>query len=183
MKKAAIFLMALLVFAGVLLLGRLHGASRGAVLTASEGFWEYRLGQHPLEVRLPITTRVVSEIPGDGEMLFSASLKDDELGFSGYLQLWRVEDLDEFIAASKERSPFDFKEFTRKQVKLGDCEGFQVDWKALMRNNKPASGRDYLLRKGDSDEVLRLSFFSETASFSPRLAEAVGFIAASVEWK
>lgn len=183
MKKAVLFFVALFVFVGILFFSRLQGGNRDTVLTASEGFWEYRLGQYPLRFRLPLTTQVVSEVPGGGEMLFSASLKDEELGFSGYLQLWKVADLGRFIAASKEKSPCDFREFAQRPVKIGNYEGFQIEWKAMMRNNKPASGKDYLLKKENSDQVLRLSFFSETPSFSPKLSEVVDSVVASVEWK
>ncbi|MGB9791288.1 MAG: hypothetical protein ACPLTR_01770 [Thermacetogeniaceae bacterium] len=183
MKKAALFLVAILIFVGVLFLGRLQGSNRDAVLTASEGSWEYRLGQYPVRVKLPLTTHVVSEVPGGGEMIFSAFLKDDELGFKGYLQLWKVEDLGRFIAASRERSPFCFKDFDQEPVRIKNYEGFQIEWKAVMKDSKPASGKDYLLKKGSGDEALRLSFFSEASSFSPKLSEVVDAVVSSVEWK
>lgn len=183
MKKIAVFFVAGVLLVGVLFLARLPGGARDSVLTTAAGLREYRLGTHPVTLKLPRTTRVVAETPGTDDMLYSAFFQDEALRFRGYVQLWRIEDLGKFLADSKEHSRFDFKEFKQKRIKLKGCEGFQIDWEAVMQDNRPASGRDYFLKKEGSREVLRLSLFSETTGFPKELAEVADTVVSSIEWK
>lgn len=183
MKKSTIFFIVIALLITVQLWAWSSKHSRNAAITTAAGFKDYHLGTHPVTVKLPQTTRVVAETPGNNEMIFSAFLRDETLDFQGYVQLWNITDLEKFLASSREHSRFDFKEFKQRKIKLKTCQGFQIDWRAVMQDKKPATGREYFVKKDDSYEVLRISIFTGTASLPKELAEVADSIISSIEWK
>lgn len=183
MKKSTILFIVIVLLVVVQLWAWSSKHARNAALTTATGFKDYHLGTHPVTVKLPQTTQVVAETPGNDEMIFSSFLRDEKLDFQGYIQLWNITDLEQFLANSREHSRFDFKEFKQRKIKLKTCQGFQIDWKAVMQDKNPAAGREYFLKKDDSYEVLRISLFTGTASFPEELAKVADIVISSIEWK
>lgn len=55
---------------------------------------------------------------------------DKKLLFRGYIQLWKIDNIESFLVTSKNLSTFDFRSFTFKKVVVGPLEGILNEWTA-----------------------------------------------------
>lgn len=136
-----------------------------------------------LSVQLPHSTKVIqNQLSDKGQLLYSVYLNNEELLFRGYIQLWRIDDLENFLITSSKNSTFDFKSYSLKPIAAANHNGFIDEWTASFGDLYSISGKEHWLRKKDSSEVLRISFFTDATSFSNEQRQQIGKILDSVRW-
>lgn len=102
--------------------------------------------------------------PDKGEnMQFSLYFFNSKLAFRGYVQVWKVKDIERFLSDSKSLSPFDFKSYSITKVQGNNYQGLKTEWTANIGQNL-ISGKEYWLTIS-SEEVARISFFTDSAEF------------------
>lgn len=189
LKRPALFI---LIFAGLIAVAlftvipfKADSSKAGGNSSVSEErvkFKAYQLPSFDLTVKLPETTRVTRDDYHDDEVIFNANLQDESLKFKGYIQLWKITDLEKFLEINKSTSPFQFATYSERKVQVKSLSGYQVDWTAIFQDQSPVSGKEYFLKGKNSEEVLRLSLFAEENPFPPHLEQAAGTMISSVEW-
>jgi len=145
-------------------------------------FKAYQLKSFDLTIKLPETTRVIRDDYHDDEVIFNAYLQDESLKFKGYIQLWKIPDLEKFLEINKSTSPFKFATYSERKIQVKSLSGYQVDWTAIFQDQSPVSGKEYFLKRKNNEEVLRVSLFAEESPFPPHLEQAAGTMISSVEW-
>lgn len=145
-------------------------------------FKDYHLKEYSLKLILPDTTIITESNLNKGEILFNTYLNDKKLGFWGYIQLWNLHDLDKFLKNSKSTSILNFTSYKQEKIQVKSFDGFQVNWTAIFQNQKTYAGREFFLKKNNSKQVLRLSFFSENSSIPKELEQIINKIVLSIEW-
>lgn len=144
----------------------------------------YRYQDVSLTVSLPETTEVTEDYYSSGEMVLNSQLCDEVHKYHGYIQIWRVDDPEEFIKRSKLNSTFRFTSFEHKKIKLDSYQGFIVSWSAELQDSGHIAGRDYLLqKKGGDGEFLRISLTAREKVFPEKLGKIADTMVSSVVWK
>lgn len=134
-------------------------------------------------LRLPETTKVTKTPIGDRrEVISSLYFSDEKQAFRGYAQLWRIDDLERFLVASRAQSTFDFKSYRLNRIRIGNLSGFVVEWTAAFGDFYYISGKEYWLKKDVSQNVLRVSFFVDKPSFSENQLNLIDQIIKSIRW-
>jgi hypothetical protein len=116
------------------------------------------------------------------ELQYSAYFDDDKKLFRGYIQLWRLNDTEKFLAKSKEMSSYDFSSYTLAPVTVGTLNGILSIWSASFGKSSMISGQEYWLNKPDSNEVLRISFLTSNDTFKKEQAIMINQILNSIRW-
>ena len=136
-----------------------------------------------LTLKLPRSTRVIeSENIERGQLLDSVYLDDQTLLIRGYVQIWNLDDLENYLVNSQRISTFDFSSYVLKPTKVANFNGFLTEWTASFGESYRITGMEYWLKKPDKSEVLRISFFSDSTSFSKEQLEYTNKIINSIEW-
>ncbi|MGI6448789.1 MAG: hypothetical protein ACOX3R_00425 [Desulfitobacteriia bacterium] len=149
------------------------------VLSPAWEFKEYRLAGYQVSLEVPENTAIIVT-PDQGEdMRFNIYFTNDTLAFRGYIQLWKIKDLESFLKKSKALSPFDFIYYQLNALIQDHKEGFTTEWSADFGDSR-VSGREYWLKTDSSEEVLRLSFFTESADFPEGLKPVTQKVLASL---
>lgn len=136
-----------------------------------------------LNIQLPHSTRVIeSNIIERGQLLYSVYLDDQTLLTRGYIQLWNLDDLKNYLQNSKRISSFDINSYTLKPIEVGDFNGYLTQWTASFGESYKISGIEYWLKKSDTSNVLRMSFFTDSSTFSEEQFKYIDKIIASIDW-
>ncbi|MCO5384802.1 MAG: hypothetical protein NHB14_02520 [Desulfosporosinus sp.] len=114
------------------------------------------------------------------EMQFSTYLLNNELAFRGYIQLWKIKDLERFLSYSKSLSPFDFRSYKVSDVLKSEYQGFVIEWTAEF-GQKSISGKEYWLKINNTDEVVRTSILTDTVDFPNTLDNVIQQILDSLQ--
>ncbi|MDA8220133.1 MAG: hypothetical protein M0Z35_00135 [Desulfitobacterium hafniense] len=113
-------------------------------------------------------------------MQFSTYLLNNELAFRGYIQLWKIKDLERFLSYSKSLSPFDFRSYKVSDVLKSEYQGFVIEWTAEF-GQKSISGKEYWLKINNTDEVVRTSILTDTVDFPNTLDNVIQQILDSLQ--
>lgn len=129
---------------------------------------KYAADQYTIELEVPEGTNLqLSPDQGD-EMQFNVYFTNSKLAFRGYIQLWKIKDLAFFLNNSKNLSPFDFKSYEMSNMKENYDQGFKTEWSADF-GDKVISGKEFWWKVSKAEEVVRLSFYSDSEEFPESL--------------
>ncbi|WP_206811951.1 hypothetical protein [Paradesulfitobacterium ferrireducens] len=145
-----------------------------------------------LAVQLPKSMKIAQDYfePG-GQLAAGLNFHDEELLFRGYIQLWRLDDLEKFLTSSKNVSTFDFNAYSLKSITYAGLNGLLNEWNAAFGDLYTISAKEYWLKKSDNDgkadkagnsEVLRISFYVDTQSFTDAQVQQIHNILSSLRW-
>lgn len=136
-----------------------------------------------LTLQLPNSTRAMeSKIIEHGQLLYSVYLDDQTMLIRGYIQLWNLDDLENYLVNSQRISTFDFRSYTLKPIEVANFNGYLTEWTASFGESYRISGMEYWLKKPDTSDILRISFFADTTSFSNEQIEYIDKIISSINW-
>lgn len=134
--------------------------------------------------KLPETTKILRIPIGDqSDVAASLSFADRMLAIRGYVQLWRIDNLERFLAASRYHSTFSFTSYNLERIRVANFTGFLMKWTATFGDFHYISGKEYWLKKDISSNVLRISFFIDEPAFSATQQNIVNQIIRSVQWR
>jgi len=120
-----------------------------------------------LLIPLPHSTKVMeTPITERGQLLNSVYLSDQTLFIRGYIQTWNLDDLENYLVNNKRISTFDFRSHSLKPIKVANFNGYITEWTVSFGDSYRISGKEYWFKKSAIGEVLRISFFTDTISFS-----------------
>lgn len=141
---------------------------------------QYTIDDYTLNIELPAATEIqVSPDKGE-EMQFSIYFVNNDLAFRGYIQLWRIKDLENFLSNSKTLSPFDFISYNMSSLQHNFHRGFKTEWSADFGETF-ISGKEYWWSINSNEEVIRVSFYTDTAGFPAELDPVIQHILNSIE--
>lgn len=161
-----------------------RSGGNAAVSTSKVKYKTYSYQDVSLKVSLPETTNVTEDYYSSGEILLNSFLCDEKHGFHGYIQIWNIDDPEEFIEKSKLNSTFRFTSFDHKKITHDSYSGFVATWTAQLQDSGNIAGKDYLLqKKGKDDQFLRISLTVNESVFPEKLAKIEETIISSLEWK
>ncbi len=176
---AALVLLAVLVYSIVARIG-----DNTVVSTSKAKYKNYSYQDVSLNVSLPKTTQVTEDYYSSGELLLSSHLCDEEHKYHGYIQIWNIDDAEEFIEKSKLNSTFNFTSFEHEKFSNNSYTGYVVAWTAQLQDSGDIAGRDYILqKKGGNKQFLRTSLIVDEAVYPEELAGIEETIISSLEWK
>ncbi len=116
---------------------------------------------------LPQSTKVKeTPIMERGQLQYSVYLEDPTVLIRGYIQIWDLADLENYLVNSKRISTFDFHSYSLKPIKVANDNGYLTEWTASFGESYRISGVEYWLRKPATTEVLRISFLTDITPFS-----------------
>lgn len=134
-----------------------------------------------LLVQLPHSTKVMeTPITERGQLLYSVYLADQTLLIRGYIQKLNLDHLENYLVNNKRISTFDFQSHSLKPIKLADFDGYLTEWAASFGDSYNISGKEYWFKKSAIGEVLRISFFTDTTSFSKEQIDYIEKIISSI---
>ncbi|AHF07117.1 hypothetical protein [Desulfitobacterium metallireducens] len=146
----------------------------------SSNIIKHTINDH-LTLNIPDSTRVIeNNIIGNGQLLYSIYLDDQTLLLRGYAQIWNLSNLENYLEESKKISTFDFNSYSLKPIEVGNYGGYLIKWTASFGVNYRISGIEYWLKKSDTSDVLRISFFTDTTSFTKEQIEYIDKIIGSL---
>ncbi|SDH32295.1 hypothetical protein [Desulfosporosinus hippei] len=136
-----------------------------------------------LVLNLSESTKVMeTPIIERGQLLYSVYLNDQTILIRGYIQIWNLDDLENYLVNSKRISTFDFHSYSLKPIKIANENGCLTEWTASFGESYRISGVEYWLKKSDTSGVLRISFFTDTTSFSKDQMSYIDKIINSITW-
>lgn len=136
-----------------------------------------------LIMNIPNSTRVIeNNIIEKGHLLSSVYLDDQTLLLRGYVQIWNLSNLENYLVDSQKISTFDFHSYSLKPTEVANYDGYLNEWTASFGLNYRIAGIEYWLKEPNSSEVLRISFFTDTTSFSKEQLEYIDKIIGSINW-
>lgn len=147
---------------------------RSNVTTLSSNYksFEYTINDYSVKFEVPDATEVHVS-PDKGEQLrFSIYLVNSKLAYRGYIQVWKIKNLEGFLSDSKSLSPFDFRSYKISNVKQSKYHGFIIEWTTEF-GQKLTSGNEYWLIVDNTEEVVRISFITDTADFPNELQNVI----------
>lgn len=150
--------------------------------TASFNFnrLQYAINDYVLTIEVPEETQMqVSPDKGE-EMQFSMYFTNSRLAFRGYIQVWKMKDLESFLTNSKTLSPFDFISYNMSTIQKNASEGFKTEWSADF-GEKYLSGKEFWWTLHSPEEIVRVSFFTDTAEFPKGLDPVIQHILNSLQ--
>ncbi len=134
-------------------------------------------------MELPETTSSTGDYYDNGQVLFSSFLSDQALKYWGYIQIWKISDLETFLKNSKSNSIFQFTYYNQSKINVNNLDGLETDWSAIMQSERHIVAKEIFLRKPNSDEVLRVSFLTEGKDIPSNLNQIYSQIISSITWK
>lgn len=139
--------------------------------------------KNQLVATIPQTTKVIeTPINEKGQLQYSLYLDDQTVLIRGYIQLWNLDDLENYLVNSQRISTFDFQSYSLKPINLAKNQGYITEWTASFGDNYRISGVEYWLRKSDTSKVLRISFLTDTTAFSKEQLDYIDKIISSINW-
>ena len=136
-----------------------------------------------LVAHLPQSTKIIeTPIIERGQLIYSVYLNDHTVLIRGYIQLWNLDELEDYLVHSKRISTFDFQSYSLKPIKIVTDNGYLTEWTASFGDSYVISGIEYWLKKSNSSEVLRISFFTDTTSFSKEQKIYIDKVISSINW-
>jgi len=142
----------------------------------------YNLENYSISLDLVEDTKVHVTPDKGEELLFNVYFTNDTLSFRGYIQLWRLEDLEHFLTSSRYLSPFDFISYNMTNLPNVAEQGFKTEWSADFGDHF-VSGQEFWWSLNNTDHVIRLSFFSNTKNFPEKLLPIIQHTVDSVKVK
>lgn len=130
----------------------------------------YKINNYVVTLELPEGSEVHVTPDQGQEMLFNIYFTNKNMAFRGYIQIWKIKDLEAFLNNSKSLSPFDFIFYNMDRLQQDGSTGFQTQWSADF-DEKYISGKEYWMTMGQAEEVIRLSFFTDSKEFPVVLEE------------
>lgn len=133
-----------------------------------------------IHLRLPMTMRISeNSVEDQGQLQYSAYLNDEYSSISGYIQIWELSDLNNYLRYSKAISTFDFFTYTLNDYQRGDHKGILNIWGASFGESK-ISGKEYWLKLSDS-KVIRIAFLTNQINFSDGQLQIINSIISSLK--
>jgi hypothetical protein len=145
------------------------------------GMREHTLSQNVV-VKLPVTMQVSEGTINDREQLLYSAYLNDQGTLRGYVQIWQLDNVEEFLKNSKEMSSYDFYSYSLKPIEVGELNGLLNIWGASFGGASRISGKEYWLKKSGSTEVLRIAFLTSNPAFSDDQLSTMSKIMASLRW-
>jgi len=140
----------------------------------------YNLEGYSISLDLLEDTKVHVTPDKGEELLFNVYFINDTPQFRGYIQLWRLEDLEHFLTSSRYLSLFDFISYSMTNLPNAAAKGFKTEWSADF-GDRFVSGQEFWWSINNSDHVIRLSFFCDTKDFPEKLIAVIQHIVDSVK--
>jgi hypothetical protein len=163
-----------------------HPGSPKDVATLSSHYnpHEYIINNYSVKFEVPDFTEVkIDTNVGMGEeVLFSLYYTNNDFACRGYIQLWKIENLKEFLDSSKYLSPFDFLSYQISDTKQNNYPGYVTEW-TTEYEQQIRSGKEYWLKINHADEVARVSFITDKEIFPDDLKQAVQHTVDSLQIK
>lgn len=173
----------------ILLLGiSILAALSNNILATVYNFKQYSFDKDDISLRidLPETVNVSEEYFLSRDVLFSAFFVNRNYDFWGYLQVWNISSLEEFLDSSRLQSPFNYTSYSKEPIEINYETGFLIRWTAVFEEEdekvKTVSAKEYFIKKANSDRVLRVSVFAPRSSFPEELEEVVFTMISSINW-
>lgn len=136
-----------------------------------------------LVAHLPQSTKVMeTPIIETGQLMYSVYLDDQTVLIRGYMQIWNLDDLGNYLVNSKRISTFDFRSYSLNPIKITNDNGYVTEWTASFGDSYRISGVEYWLKKLDTSKVLRISFLTDSTSFSKEQIDYIDKIISSINW-
>ena len=181
--RAIAFVIVVSVFACLLFKGPLKMLTQGqhtkqsAFTTISNNYnlIQYTIYGDTIKIQVPDDTEIhVSPDKGDKMRYSLYFVNSGKLAFRGYIQGWKIEEkeIEPFLSDSKSLSPFDFKSYKFSNVQQNNYHGRKTEWTADYGQNM-ISGIEYWFVMNHSEEVVRVSFFTDSAEFSTELRNVI----------
>lgn len=181
MKKRIFLIAGLIILIAALVL--IFTSSKSIDTKTTFKLKDYQLTDLPISLSIPESTTVKEDQIGDKtEVAFSSYLNDKKLNYWGYIQLWKIEDLEKFLDASKASSVYNFTQYSKEKIQINDHSGFTVKWTARFLDDRTISSEEYFLRKEASNEVLRISFLKDGDNLDDNLQELIKVVINSIKW-
>ena len=135
--------------------------------------FQYTIHDYTIKIKFPDTTDIhVSSDQGD-KMRFSMYFTNSsKLPLRGYIQAWEIDDLEHFLSDNKSLSPFNFKSYSISKVQENNYNGLKTEWTGDYGKNF-ICGKEYWFILNNSKEVVRVSFFTDTAKFPAELQNVI----------
>jgi len=177
------FVIVVSVFACLLFKGPLKMLTQGqlikqsALTTISNNYnpIQYTIYGDTIKIQVPDDTEMhVSPDKGDKMRYSLYFVNSGKLAFRGYIQGWKIKEkeIEPFLSDSKSLSPFDFKSYKVSNVQQNNYHGRKTEWTADYGQNM-ISGIEYWFVMNHSEEVVRVSFFTDSAEFSTELRNVI----------
>ncbi len=180
MAKLKIMLFLVLLGVAYLVSNQLYNISA----LSTEGPKPLVVEKYKLALQLPPTTVPLEDEAGKShELLANYFLSDLTLKYRGYLQIWEISDLNVYLDNAKSFSRFNFTSYTKSKIKQGPLNGYIIKWSAVLRNAQDISGQEVFLQRKTGNQVLRLSIFSNQATFPDQLQRTITSIQNSIKWE
>lgn len=180
MKKIGLILVALITLVSFISVAESNKASSTII---KNNYINFALPEFGLKMQLPDTSSTAKYYFGNQEVLFSTFFNDQKLNYWGYIQIWKIRDLNEFLQNSKSHSRFQFTSYNQKAIEVNNLNGTEIDWSAIMRNEREIEAKEIFMRKPESDEFLVVTFTSEGKEFTSNLVQTFDYIISSIKWK
>lgn len=133
-----------------------------------------------IHLQLPMTMRIAeNSVEEQGQLQYSAYLNDEHSSISGYIQIWKLSDLNDYLRYSKAISTFDFFTYTLNSYQRGDYKGILNIWGASFGESK-ISGKEYWLELSGS-KVVRITFLTNQINFSDGQMQIIDSIISSLQ--
>ena len=191
-KKPLIIILIALI---IVIFAFLSLSSKGSAKTIKHGYFplqsnetsmtnykplRYDIDDYNITLAVPDATEVYVGSDKGNELRFSTYLVNSDLAFRGYIQLWKIKDLERFLSYSKSLSPFDFRSYKVSNVEKSEYHGFLTEWTAEFGEGL-ISGKEYWLKINNTEEVLRLSILTDTVDFPNKLQGVIQQILDSLQ--
>lgn len=142
---------------------------------------QIQVNDYTIRLEVPDATQIQASPDQGEEMQFSIYFFNSDLAFRGYLQVWKLKDLESFLKNSRNLSPFDFLSYNMSTLKQSYDDGFQTEWSADF-GDKVISGREFWWKLNSTKEdVVRVSFYTDTAEFPKSLDSVIQHVLNSLQ--
>lgn len=142
-------------------------------------FVNYKISPFSLEIQLPGTTKVTEDYIYGDEVLYSCFLQDSSQQFWGYMQIWDIPDLNEFLASCKSQSEWNFITYDIQEIVYDIYKGFKISWRAEFHQGQTVLAEECFLQNHGNSMVLRVTLITDQGEFPEELAKT---IISSLRW-
>lgn len=184
MKKTTITKVVILIIAIILSFIYYSGHSMFQKTTSSKNYKtvNININKFSINFNIPDTTQLHSDqsIPDNNvQILYNSYFDDRKLKMRGYIQVWKTEDLLNFITNCKFLTPFDYKTYALQKINENNRDEFLTYWTATFGQNY-LSSEEYWQAIANTNFVIRISFYTDTEHFPTELQNIVHNIVTSV---
>lgn len=133
---------------------------------------------------LPLSMEVRENPLQERELLqYSAFFRDEGISLQGYMQIWQIKDLNNFLVQTKEQSTFDFYTYSLNPIKIGKFQGILNLWGASMGEQSTISAKEYWLQLPKEGQFLRLAFLTNKPVFPEEHNKIIAKVLSSIRLK